>query len=97
MISVIVPVFEGERFIGRCLRSLLHQTLSRDKYQIRKQLKLNKIELKETLEESVKEAFRLAEKGDIILFSPGCASFDMFKNYIERGNKFKSIVNNLDD
>ena len=34
MISVIVPVFEGERFIGRCLRSLLHQTLSRDKYQI---------------------------------------------------------------
>ena len=34
MISVIVPVFEGERFIGRCLRSLLHQTLSRDKYKI---------------------------------------------------------------
>ncbi len=34
MISVIVPVFEGERFIGRCLRSLLHQTLNRDKYQI---------------------------------------------------------------
>ena len=34
MISVIVPVFEGERFIGRCLRSLLHQTLGRDKYQI---------------------------------------------------------------
>ena len=34
MISVIVPVFEGELFIGRCLRSLLHQTLNRDKYQI---------------------------------------------------------------
>lgn len=34
MISVIVPVFDGERFIGRCLRSLLHQTLSRDKYEI---------------------------------------------------------------
>ena len=34
MISVIVPVFEGERFIGRCLRSLLHQTLDREKYKI---------------------------------------------------------------
>ena len=34
MISVIVPVFEGERFIGRCLRSLLHQTLDRKKYKI---------------------------------------------------------------
>ena len=34
MISVLIPVFDGERFIGRCLRSLLNQTLSRDKYQI---------------------------------------------------------------
>ena len=34
MISVIVPVYNGERFIGRCLRSLLHQTLSKEKYEI---------------------------------------------------------------
>ena len=34
MISVIVPVYNGERFIGRCLRSLLHQTLSNEKYEI---------------------------------------------------------------
>ena len=34
MISVLVPVFNGEKFIGRCLRSLLHQTLSKDKYEI---------------------------------------------------------------
>ena len=34
MISVIIPVFNGEKFIGRCLRSLLNQTLSREKYEI---------------------------------------------------------------
>ena len=33
MISVIVPVYNGERFIGRCLISLLHQTLSKEKYE----------------------------------------------------------------
>ena len=34
MISVIIPVFNGENFIGRCLRSLLNQTLEKDKYEI---------------------------------------------------------------
>ena len=44
-----------------------------------------------SLEEAVKKAFSLAEPGDIVLFSPACASFDMFKNYEERGKAFKTI------
>lgn len=45
-----------------------------------------------SLEEAVKRAKEAADKGDIVLFSPGYASFDMFKNYEERGEKFKSLV-----
>ncbi|MEK9628382.1 MAG: UDP-N-acetylmuramoyl-L-alanine--D-glutamate ligase [Nitrospinota bacterium] len=49
----------------------------------------------DTLEDAVHKARDKAEKGDVVLLSPACASFDMFKDYIDRGNKFKSIVNNL--
>jgi UDP-N-acetylmuramoylalanine--D-glutamate ligase len=41
---------------------------------------------------AVKKAQELAESGDIVLLSPACASFDSFKNFDERGNKFKEIV-----
>ena len=54
-------------------------------------------ELKETtkIDEAVQSAFRLADKGDIILLSPACASFDLFKNYKDRGNQFKEAVAKL--
>ncbi len=44
------------------------------------------------LKEAVKLAKTYSKKGDIVLFSPGCASFDMFLNYEERGRKFKELV-----
>lgn len=47
------------------------------------------------LEESVKVAYAKAKKGDIVLLSPASASFDAFKNFAERGNKFKEFVNQL--
>lgn len=49
----------------------------------------------ETLEDTAKIAKKIAKQGQIVLFSPASASFDMFKNFEERGNKFKEIVNNL--
>ncbi|MBQ9280506.1 MAG: UDP-N-acetylmuramoyl-L-alanine--D-glutamate ligase [Clostridia bacterium] len=49
-----------------------------------------------TLEEAVFKAYECAIPGDTVFFSPASASFDMFKNFEERGNKFKEIVNNLE-
>lgn len=48
-----------------------------------------------TLEEAVETAKQISKKGDIVLFSPASASFDMFKNFEERGKKFKQIVNKI--
>lgn len=47
--------------------------------------------------EAVREAYGLAERGDIVLLSPACASFDMFKDYKERGEAFKRAVRELQD
>ena len=47
------------------------------------------------LEESVKMAKISAKPGDIVLLSPASASFDAFKNFMERGKKFKDFVNEL--
>ncbi len=49
----------------------------------------------ETLEEAVQIAYQHAKAGDIILLSPACSSFDMFKDYKERGRVFKEIVSRL--
>lgn len=48
-----------------------------------------------TAEEAVQVSFRLAAKGDTVLLSPACASFDLFKNYEDRGLQFKKAVKEL--
>lgn len=49
----------------------------------------------EIMEEIVQKAYLTSKKGDVILLSPGCASFDLFKNYKERGFLFKKAVEHL--
>lgn len=46
-------------------------------------------------EEAVNFSYRLATVGDVVLLSPACASFDLFKNYEDRGKQFKEAVRNL--
>ncbi len=48
-----------------------------------------------TLKETVDKAYEVATPEEIVLFSPASASFDMFKNFEERGNLFKELVKNL--
>ncbi|MBS1535734.1 MAG: UDP-N-acetylmuramoyl-L-alanine--D-glutamate ligase [Bacteroidetes bacterium] len=49
----------------------------------------------DSMSAAVKMAQRLAEKGDNVLLSPACASFDLFENYEDRGRQFKQAVQNL--
>jgi len=49
----------------------------------------------DSMNDAVKMAQRLSEKGDAVLLSPACASFDLFENYEDRGRQFKQAVQNL--
>src|SRR3989344_5542897 len=49
----------------------------------------------ESLKQAVNEALKISKKGDTVIFSPGAASFNLFKNEFDRGNQFKKIVENL--
>ncbi len=49
----------------------------------------------DTLKETVDKAYEIATPDEIVLFSPASASFDMFKNFEERGNLFKKLVNEI--
>ena len=47
------------------------------------------------MKEAVETAANLAVEGDVVLLSPACASFDLFKNYEDRGRQFKQAVKEL--
>jgi UDP-N-acetylmuramoylalanine--D-glutamate ligase len=49
----------------------------------------------DNMRDAVNTAKHLTEKGDAVLLSPACASFDLFQNYEDRGNQFKAAVKNL--
>jgi UDP-N-acetylmuramoylalanine--D-glutamate ligase len=53
------------------------------------------ITLASSLQEAVRMAFAQAQPGDVVLLSPACASFDMFRNYVHRAEVFIEAVNDL--
>ena len=61
--------------------------------ELQKQNKTMPIYRCNTLNEVIEKANDVAEVGEVVLFSPASASFDLFRNFEERGNKFKEIVN----
>ena len=54
-----------------------------------------RLNIASSLNQAVASAHKIASPGDIILMSPGCASFDEFKNFEERGEKFIKMVDKL--
>ncbi|MBI4768333.1 MAG: UDP-N-acetylmuramoyl-L-alanine--D-glutamate ligase [Deltaproteobacteria bacterium] len=63
---------------------------------MRKQLGgLTKTEFTDTLEEAVQRAFDQSRPGEVVLLSPACSSFDMFRDYAQRGNVFQKAVKEL--
>ncbi|MFA4996136.1 MAG: UDP-N-acetylmuramoyl-L-alanine--D-glutamate ligase [Patescibacteria group bacterium] len=75
--SVVTIGIEGEK---------IENSLSKNKYDG------TIIQGGNSIEEIIVNAKKLAKSGDVIIFSPACASFDMFKNYKDRGEKFKDSV-----
>ena len=57
--------------------------------------KVGAIQQAKTAREAVTKAYELATKGDAVLLSPACASFDLFENYEDRGHQFKTAVRSL--
>lgn len=53
---------------------------------------LTEVEAAASFDEAVLGAVRTARSGETVLLSPACASFDCFKNYAERGERFRKLV-----
>lgn len=67
------------------------------KQELENQNKSLDIYMCETLQETVELAKKLAKPQSVVLFSPASASFDMFKDFADRGNQFKKLVNDFED
>jgi UDP-N-acetylmuramoylalanine--D-glutamate ligase len=56
---------------------------------------MTKTYMENNLSDAVKRAIEISDRGDAVLFSPMCSSFDMFRDYKERGNIFKKLVESM--
>ena len=81
-------------FLNKKIKKIVSYGEARNKISIalRDAVELNKVF---SLRDAVEECRKSAVSGDIVLLSPGCASFDQFKNYEHRGSEFKKIVKNM--
>lgn len=55
-----------------------------------------KIKVATSFQTAVEQAYSIANKGDAVLLSPACSSYDMFEDFVARGKRFKEIVNSLE-
>jgi UDP-N-acetylmuramoylalanine--D-glutamate ligase len=104
-INLILGGYEkGEDFTGLIkhintnIRSI--SVMGQTRHRIVETLELNDFHdycVVDNLREAVCKCVENARKGDIVLLSPACASWDMYHNYMERGNEFKSIIKEMGD
>lgn len=82
-----IDVFRGKvkyiYLIGRCAK------------RIKEELSMFDSEIVFTLDKAVEQAYKMAKKGDKILLSPGCSSYDQFRNFEHRGEEFKCLVRSI--
>lgn len=84
-----------EAFNGKIKKLILLGTTKQKIADTAKKHGYQDYEFVDTLGEAVKRASEIADSGEVVLLSPACASWDMFKSYEERGKLFKEYVNNL--
>lgn len=86
---------EIESLVREKVRALIFLGVDNTKLHRFFDQKVAQIEEAHSMEEAVEKAYRLAVKGDTVLLSPCCASFDLFKSYEDRGTQFKRCVRDL--
>lgn len=86
---------EIEQLVRKKVHALIFLGLDNSKLHAFFDGKVAAIEDAGSMEEAVNKAYNLSVKGDTVLLSPCCASFDLFKNYEDRGDQFKHCVRNL--
>lgn len=86
---------EIEELVKKKARALIFLGVDNDKLHQFFDGKVAHIDDARSMKEAVNKAYALAKEGDTVLLSPCCASFDLFKNYEDRGNQFKEYVRKL--
>ena len=86
---------EIEELVKKKARALIFLGVDNAKLHAFFDGKVAHIEDARSMKEAVDKAYRLARKGDTVLLSPCCASFDLFRSYEDRGDQFKMCVRNL--
>jgi UDP-N-acetylmuramoylalanine--D-glutamate ligase len=86
---------EIEQLVKKKVRALIFMGVDNRKLHAFFDGKVALIKDAGSMEEAVNKAYNLADKGDTVLLSPCCASFDLFENYEDRGERFKNCVRNL--
>ncbi|TES97254.1 UDP-N-acetylmuramoyl-L-alanine--D-glutamate ligase [Patescibacteria group bacterium] len=74
------------------MRDFICNAINKQVEKIKKSVLVHKVD---SLEEAVHKSLRISDKGDVVVMSPGCESFGMFKDYRERAERFKELVNEL--
>lgn len=86
---------EIESLVQKKVKAMIYLGMNNDKLHEFFDSKVPQTYDTSSMAEAVKQAYDIAEKGDTVLLSPCCASFDLFKNYEDRGHQFKDCVKNL--